>query len=74
MIKVGIITISDKGSRGEREDLSVEEIKNKQSLLGFQLFMLPPPHSGIPPIAITPDNVEIYPKKRGGHSPSCRRE
>jgi len=49
-------------------------IKNKQSLLGFQLFMLPPPHSGIPPIAITPDNVEIYPKKRGGHSPSCRRE
>ena len=27
MIKVGIITISDKGSRGEREDLSVEEIK-----------------------------------------------
>jgi len=27
MIKVGIITISDKGSRGEREDLSGEEIK-----------------------------------------------
>ena len=27
MIKVGIITISDKGSRGEREDLNVEEIK-----------------------------------------------
>jgi molybdopterin adenylyltransferase len=27
MIKVGIITISDKGSRGEREDLSAEEIK-----------------------------------------------
>jgi len=27
MIKVGVITISDKGSRGEREDLSVEEIK-----------------------------------------------
>ena len=27
MIKVGIITISDKGSRGERKDLSAEEIK-----------------------------------------------
>lgn len=27
MIHAGIITISDKGSRGEREDLSVEEIK-----------------------------------------------
>ena len=27
MIKIGVITISDKGSRGEREDLSVEEIK-----------------------------------------------
>ena len=27
MIRVGIITISDKGSRGEREDLSGEEIK-----------------------------------------------
>src|SRR5512137_1865657 len=27
MIKVGIVTISDKGSRGEREDLSGEAIK-----------------------------------------------
>ena len=27
MFKVGVITVSDKGSRGEREDLSFEEIK-----------------------------------------------
>jgi hypothetical protein len=28
--------------------------------------VLPPPPFGHPPIAITPDKVEIYPKKRGG--------
>ena len=27
MLRVGVITVSDKGSRGEREDLSLEEIK-----------------------------------------------
>jgi len=27
MIRVGVITVSDKGSRGERQDLSFEEIK-----------------------------------------------
>ncbi len=27
--------------------------------------MLPPPPPGHPPIAITPDKVEIYPKKEG---------
>ena len=27
MITVGVVTISDRGSRGEREDLSIEEIK-----------------------------------------------
>lgn len=33
MIRVGVITISDKGSRGEREDLSVEEVKKLISWL-----------------------------------------
>jgi hypothetical protein len=33
---------------------------------GLQLFMLPPPPLGHPPIAITPDKVEIYPKKKRG--------
>jgi len=28
--------------------------------------MLPPPPLGHPPIARTPDEVEIYPEKRGG--------
>jgi len=28
--------------------------------------MLPPPLLGHPPVAITPDKVEIYPDKRGG--------
>ena len=28
--------------------------------------MLPPPPHGYPPIARTPDEVETYPKKRGG--------
>ena len=33
---------------------------------GLQHFMLPPPPLGHPPVAITPDKVEIYPDKRGG--------
>jgi len=37
MIKVGVITISDKGSRGEREDLSVEEIKKLIPRLSGQI-------------------------------------
>jgi hypothetical protein len=32
----------------------------------LQFFMLPPPLPGHPPITINPDEVEIYPKKRGG--------
>jgi hypothetical protein len=41
------------------------EINNRSWWL--QLFMLPPPPLGnSPPIAITPDKVEIYPAKRGG--------
>ena len=37
MINVGVITISDKGSRGEREDLSVEEIKKLIQKLPLQI-------------------------------------
>jgi hypothetical protein len=33
---------------------------------GLHLFMLPPPLLGHPPIAITPDTVEIYPEKKKG--------
>jgi hypothetical protein len=33
---------------------------------GLQFFMLPPHRPGIPPVAITPDKVEIYPKKKRG--------
>jgi hypothetical protein len=32
----------------------------------LQFFMLPPPPPGYPPITITPDEVEIYPKKKRG--------
>lgn len=37
MFKVGILTISDKASRGEREDLSGKEIKRALSRNGFAL-------------------------------------
>jgi len=50
MIKVGIITISDKGSRGEREDLSVEEIKKVIDHL---------PAAAITAYAIIPDEEKI---------------
>jgi molybdopterin adenylyltransferase len=33
MITVGVVTISDKGSRGEREDLSIEEVRKLVPLL-----------------------------------------
>jgi len=39
------------------------EINNRS--WGLQLFMLPPLPLGHPTIAITPDKVEIYPKKEG---------
>ena len=35
MFSVGILTISDKGSRGEREDRSGEEIRRVVDGLGF---------------------------------------
>ena len=38
MIKVGIITASDKGSRGEREDLSVEVIKELIATIDGQVI------------------------------------
>ncbi|WAC07262.1 MAG: MogA/MoaB family molybdenum cofactor biosynthesis protein [Thermodesulfobacteriota bacterium] len=50
MIKVGIITISDKGSRGEREDLSVEEIKKVINHL---------PDAAITAYTIIPDEEKI---------------
>ena len=50
MIKVGIITISDKGSRGEREDLSGEEIKK---------IILHLPDAVITAYTIIPDEEKI---------------
>jgi hypothetical protein len=41
-------------------------IKTNNHSWGLQLFMLLPPPLVHPPIAITPDKVEIYPKRRGG--------
>jgi len=37
MIKVGILTVSDKGSRGEREDLSGKKIKEIVSEIGGEV-------------------------------------
>src|SRR3990170_8329236 len=37
MIKVGILTISDKGSRGEREDLSGPAIREMVATLGAEV-------------------------------------
>lgn len=37
MFKVGIITASDKGSRGEREDLSAAAIKEKVDAAGWEV-------------------------------------
>jgi len=37
MLKIGVITISDKGSRGEREDFSGKEIKKLSSRLPGQI-------------------------------------
>lgn len=52
MIKVGIITISDKGSRGEREDLSAEEIKKLMQQIPSQITAY----------TIIPDETEIIVK------------
>ena len=38
MIKVGIITASDKGSKGEREDRSGEVIKEMVTAKGWQVI------------------------------------
>ncbi|AHF10696.1 MULTISPECIES: MogA/MoaB family molybdenum cofactor biosynthesis protein [Dehalobacter] len=40
MITVGVITASDKGSRGEREDLSGQVIKNMVEELGWEVKIL----------------------------------
>mgnify|MGYP000740093170 CR=1 FL=1 len=53
MIKVGIITISDRGSRGEREDLSGEEIKKLIQML---------PTAELAEYTIIPDEEEIIVK------------
>jgi len=53
MIKVGIITISDRGSRGEREDLSGEEIKKLIQRL---------PTAELAEYTIIPDEEEIIAK------------
>lgn len=37
MIKIGILTISDKGSKGEREDLSGKKLKEYVKTLGWYL-------------------------------------
>jgi hypothetical protein len=41
-------------------------IKTNNRSWVLQFFMLPPPPLGYPPIATTPDKVEIYPKKKRG--------
>ncbi|RJE48929.1 MULTISPECIES: MogA/MoaB family molybdenum cofactor biosynthesis protein [unclassified Dehalobacter] len=40
MITVGVITASDKGSRGEREDLSGQVIKNMVEEIGWEVKIL----------------------------------
>ncbi len=40
MITVGVITASDKGSRGEREDLSGQVIKNMVEEIGWEVRIL----------------------------------
>ena len=63
MIKVGIITISDKGSRGEREDLSVEEIKklNKElysrGLKKGERLLIPAASNTTDVIGSDPENI-----------------
>ncbi len=47
MFRVGILTVSDKGSRGEREDLSAAEIRK-----------LLPPEFRVEAYAVTPDERE----------------
>lgn len=53
MFKVGIITASDKGSRGEREDLSAAAIKEKITAVGWEVAAY----------AIVPDEREIIAAK-----------
>lgn len=49
MYKVGIVTASDKGSRGEREDKSAEVIKEMVSAIGFEVvdYMIIPDDSDV---------------------------
>lgn len=53
MIKVGIITASDKGSRGEREDLSGPVIKEFVQVMGAQVVAY----------AIVPDEQKLLEEK-----------
>ncbi|MDP2728490.1 MAG: MogA/MoaB family molybdenum cofactor biosynthesis protein [Dehalococcoidia bacterium] len=53
MLKVGILTISDKGSRGEREDLSGAAIREMVATLGAQVIRY----------EIVPDEREIISRK-----------
>lgn len=49
MYKVGIVTASDKGSRGEREDKSAQVIKEMVSAIGFEVvdYMVIPDDSDV---------------------------
>ncbi|MHB9094653.1 MAG: MogA/MoaB family molybdenum cofactor biosynthesis protein, partial [Eubacteriales bacterium] len=53
MYKVGIITASDKGSRGEREDLSAQVIREEAAKIGGKVLEY----------AIVPDEQELIQNK-----------
>lgn len=53
MYKVGIITASDKGSRGEREDISAQVIREEMAKIGGEVLEY----------VIVPDEVEILRNK-----------
>lgn len=53
MIKVGIITASDKGSRGEREDLSAPVIKELMQSMGGEVLFY----------AVVPDEQKLLEEK-----------
>jgi molybdopterin adenylyltransferase len=52
MIKIGILTVSDKGSRGEREDLSGPAIRDLTAGIGYAAMYV-----------VVPDEMEIIAEK-----------
>ncbi|MCM1565478.1 MAG: MogA/MoaB family molybdenum cofactor biosynthesis protein [Dehalobacter sp.] len=62
MITVGVITASDKGSRGEREDLSGQVIKNMVEEIGWEVRIL----------EIVPDEQKIIEAKLIEYADECK--